>query len=188
MTETEKEGFKKMFEQVCGRSRWFIASNHAYTEQSGDVCYLDVSNNEWISDVQKATGFKQSYLANIVCDGLDRDLKARIVEFEVSNEYTATNSIKIEVDRQVIGHHEPSQTFLYQCVGMEALDPCSVLLHVKDTKETFLDISELGGKSVTVGLTPDAMDELAIAWCKHRKLQGVLGGPVGKEWGSPDYD
>jgi len=177
-----------MFEQVCGRSRWFIASNHAHTEQPDDVCYLDVSNNEWISNVQKATCFKQSSIANIVCDGLDRDLKARIVEFEVSNEYMAMNSLKIEVDKQIIGHHKPTQTFLYQRVGMEAFDPCSVLLHVKDTKATFLDISGLGGNNVTVGLTPDAMDELAIAWCKHRKLQGVLGGPVGKEWGSPDCD
>lgn len=34
------------------------------------------------------------------------------------------------------------------------------------------------------------LDEMAIAWCKQRKLQGALGGPVGQEWGSPDalYD
>lgn len=29
-------------------------------------------------------------------------------------------------------------------------------------------------------------DEIAIAWCRKRKLQGALGGPVGQEWGSPD--
>ena len=32
------------------------------------------------------------------------------------------------------------------------------------------------------------VDEIAIAWCKKRKLQGRLGGPVGQEWGSPDCD
>jgi hypothetical protein len=31
-------------------------------------------------------------------------------------------------------------------------------------------------------------DALAIAWCKTRRLHGALGGPVGREFGSPDYD
>jgi hypothetical protein len=31
-------------------------------------------------------------------------------------------------------------------------------------------------------------DEIAIAWCKKRKLHGALGGPVGREFGSPDYE
>ncbi len=34
----------------------------------------------------------------------------------------------------------------------------------------------------------NVFDEIAIAWCKKRKLQGAFGGPVGKEWGSPDCD
>ncbi|GAB1037693.1 hypothetical protein NM528_21670 [Shewanella algae] len=34
----------------------------------------------------------------------------------------------------------------------------------------------------------DVFDQIAIAWCKKRKLHGALGGPVGFEWGSPDRD
>ena len=40
------------------------------------------------------------------------------------------------------------------------------------------------------GLSLEQLDEIAIAWCKYRELQGALGGPVGKEYGAPscDYD
>lgn len=43
-------------------------------------------------------------------------------------------------------------------------------------------------QSITVAIPNKIMDNLAIAWCKKRKLQGALGGPVGNEWGSPDCD
>lgn len=39
-----------------------------------------------------------------------------------------------------------------------------------------------------VEIPVSVLDEMAIAWCKRRKLQGALGGPVGQEWGSPDAD
>ena len=41
-------------------------------------------------------------------------------------------------------------------------------------------------ESIKVQITKEIMDEIAIAWIKKRKLQGAVGGPVGKEWGSPD--
>jgi hypothetical protein len=41
---------------------------------------------------------------------------------------------------------------------------------------------------LTVEISVSVLDEMAIAWCKQRKLQGNLGGPVGQEWGSPDAD
>ena len=45
---------------------------------------------------------------------------------------------------------------------------------------------KLGHEAIALFVSLDDMDEFAIAWCKHRKLQGALGGPVGNEWGSPD--
>lgn len=41
---------------------------------------------------------------------------------------------------------------------------------------------------LTLTIPVSVLDEMAITWCKHRKLQGALGGPVGQEWGSPDAD
>ncbi|KZY60162.1 hypothetical protein A3742_16770 [Oleiphilus sp. HI0071] len=45
---------------------------------------------------------------------------------------------------------------------------------------------KLGREAIALFVSLDDMDDFAIAWCKHRKLQGALGGPVGNEWGSPD--
>jgi hypothetical protein len=39
-----------------------------------------------------------------------------------------------------------------------------------------------------ITLTSDEMDQIAIAWIKKRKPGSVFGGPVGLEWGSPDYE
>ena len=41
-------------------------------------------------------------------------------------------------------------------------------------------------RKVIFGVPPDEFDKLAIAWCKKRKLHGAFGGPVGREFGSPD--
>ena len=40
--------------------------------------------------------------------------------------------------------------------------------------------------NLVVEIPVEIMDDIAIAWVKKRKLQGAVGGPVGKEWGSPD--
>jgi hypothetical protein len=41
---------------------------------------------------------------------------------------------------------------------------------------------------VKIAIDANEFDAMAIAWCKKRKLHGALGGPVGKEFGSPDSD
>jgi hypothetical protein len=41
---------------------------------------------------------------------------------------------------------------------------------------------------VKIAIDAKEFDSLAIAWCKKRKLHGALGGPVGKEFGSPDSE
>jgi len=43
---------------------------------------------------------------------------------------------------------------------------------------------------LSVDIPSDVMDKMAIAWCKKRGLNGALGGPVGREFGSVDcqYD
>lgn len=47
---------------------------------------------------------------------------------------------------------------------------------------------DMNGISAMLCVPPGIMDDLAIAWCRHRKLQVALGGPVGREFGGPDYE
>ena len=63
----------------------------------------------------------------------------------------------------------------------------SVIFYADQTKGLQLQQLETETR-VCMTISAAALDELAIAWCKKRKLQGALGGPVGKEWGSPDCD
>ncbi len=64
----------------------------------------------------------------------------------------------------------------------------SAVLHLHHPERFSLDKNDIGAEQLMVDIDPDAMDELAIAWCKHRGLQGALGGPVGREWGGPDCE
>lgn len=59
-------------------------------------------------------------------------------------------------------------------------------LQVSNSINIQIQKDKLGADSISVFVHLDDMDDFAIAWCKHRKLQGALGGPVGNEWGSPD--
>jgi 5'(3')-deoxyribonucleotidase len=188
MSSSEIDDFAAMFEQACGASRWLIASDFAYSDDGDATCYLDVGNNVWKTSVNDATCFKQCNLAQTVCDTLDPALKACVKEFAVSNTALTKKSIKIDIDRQVIAHHEPTKTSLYDTHGLEGFFSPNALLHIHNPEKFCLDKDDMSGDQISVGIHLEAMDELAIAWCKHRKLQGALGGPVGKEWGSPDCD
>jgi len=70
-------------------------------------------------------------------------------------------------------------------------DPRSVFLTLENPTSFELSKETYQGKtieSLTAEIPPSVMDDIAIAWIKHRKLQGAVGGPVGQEWGSPDCD
>jgi hypothetical protein len=188
MSPSDIADFAAMIEQTTGSSRWLIASDYAYAEDGDATCYLDVGNNLWQKSVNDATCFKQCNLAQIVCDTLDTELKACVKKFSASNAELTKKSIKIEIDKQIIAHHEPTKTWLYDTQGLEGFFSPNALLHIQNPEKFSLDKDDLSGDQISVGIHPEAMDALAIAWCKHRKLQGALGGPVGKEWGSPDCD
>ena len=48
--------------------------------------------------------------------------------------------------------------------------------------------NEPSTNQVTLEIPAQVMDKLAIMWCRKRKLHSALGGPVGKEYGAPEYD
>lgn len=61
-------------------------------------------------------------------------------------------------------------------------------IELLDPKECSVTKNINGKVGVTICIDSEIMDGLAVAWCKHRKLQGEAGGPVGKEYGSPDCE
>lgn len=85
-----------------------------------------------------------------------------------------------------IFYDEDTDTELFQRVGVGD-EEVPVYLEITDPLECSVTQTE-GRLRATLGLDAGVMDRLAIAWCIHRKLHGALGGPVGRELGSPDCE
>jgi hypothetical protein len=77
-----------------------------------------------------------------------------------------------------------NNVYLYE----EAFDDKTAYIEVTKSGNAKVELDFDKSQTITVAIPQDIMDELAIAWCKKRKLQGTLGGPVGNEWGSPDSE
>lgn len=59
------------------------------------------------------------------------------------------------------------------------------IIQTNNPKEFSIVKTELS-EQLTVAIPADVFDKIAVAWCRKRKLQGELGGPVGLEFGSAD--
>ena len=86
---------------------------------------------------------------------------------------------------------------LFQEKSCEADEKCNVkaspaVIQIDDPSNFSVSAQELeDGKARTIlqmNIDAEIFDEIAIEWCKQLKLHGALGGPVGREWGSPDCD
>jgi len=67
--------------------------------------------------------------------------------------------------------------YLYE----EVLDDKTAYIEVTKPGNAKIEMDFDGYQSITVAIPNEVMDEIAISWCKKRKLQGTLGGPVGNE-------
>ncbi|AFI84661.2 hypothetical protein Q7A_1843 [Methylophaga nitratireducenticrescens] len=84
------------------------------------------------------------------------------------------------------------ETTLFQEVSSDDDNVNTATLSIENPAKFSVSYSENNNSSamghLIVEIPVSVLDEMAIAWCKQRKLQGALGGPVGQEWGSPDAD
>ncbi len=77
---------------------------------------------------------------------------------------------------------------LYHELTLDSVQPEDVFLDIEDTQELLVEKDFSNSLRTRVQLPCDLLDQVAIAWIRHRKLQGSMGGPVGNDWGSPDCD
>tara|TARA_R110000765_G_scaffold401690_1_gene497116 strand:+ start:892 stop:1515 length:624 start_codon:yes stop_codon:yes gene_type:complete len=79
---------------------------------------------------------------------------------------------------------------LYQELSLEENNNNPATVEIVDPTDFCVERKKYAnGKSCLtfrVEIAPEQFDHLAIGWCKKRKLQGALGGPVGKEFRSSD--
>ena len=89
-------------------------------------------------------------------------------------------------------YQENEKYALFQDITLDAINNNPATIEITNPTD-FKVSSETNsqGKPIsylTAEIPAEVFDEIAIAWCKRRKLQGALGGPVGNEWGSPDCE
>lgn len=81
---------------------------------------------------------------------------------------------------------------LYQELTLDSDDNSPAILSVKNPSDfaincyTHKNDKTLG--ELAASIPAEQFDKIALAWCKHRKLHGALGGPVGIEYGSQDCE
>ena len=73
----------------------------------------------------------------------------------------------------------------YQELTLESDNNSPAVIQVVNPEEFSVARDEFG-EQIEVAVPAEVFDQIAVAWCKKRGLQGALGGPVGKEYGSPD--
>lgn len=84
---------------------------------------------------------------------------------------------------------EETNAYLYEeAFWSDGISPA--FIEVSGFKNAKVDMNYDESAKVTIAISADVMDKLAVAWCKKRKLLGGFGGPVGKEYSSPNcpYD
>ena len=73
----------------------------------------------------------------------------------------------------------------YQEITFEDHNNNPAVIQLSNSEEFSITKTEFS-EQLTVAIPAEIFDKIAIAWCRKRKLQGELGGPVGLEFGSPD--
>lgn len=77
---------------------------------------------------------------------------------------------------------------LYHELTLDPVQPEDVFLDLENTQGLLVEKDDWTKLRTRVQIPCELFDQIAIAWIKHRRLQGAVGGPVGTEWGSPDCD
>jgi len=169
-------------------SRWVIVSrDEGLTAISGNA-YFNLLSHAWTPDIAEATCIKDRIVAEAVTTSFSNHVRVDIVPHLISQKQLDQSAINIKSDSKVIMHHSETNIYLNEEHNQFSESSSQAVLTLRNPEQYLIDRNVVGVEHLMVTIPNDAMDEVSIAWCKHRKLQGALSGPVGKEWGAPDCD
>lgn len=169
-------------------ARWVITCrDHGLTDVSGNA-YFDMVNGIWGPDISDASCIKERSVADAVAASFDPECLVGVAQHFINQKELAKTAIKLEQDAKVLTYHADTETYLYQEHNVFSDFDSHAMISMRKPEQFAIQKVTAGSEQLFVSVPDTAMDEVAIAWCKHRKLQSALGGPVGKEWGSPDCD
>ncbi len=163
--------FKARFDDLKNPKRWVITSRDCgLTDITGNA-YFDVVNHLWVSRISDATCIKDKTIADSIISSFGEDSYASVIEHYVSQKELAKSAIKLENDPAVIYYHSLTDTYLYEeCNRFSGHETHALIALTNPDQYTLLKQSP-GPQKLFVSIPDIAMDALAIAWCKHRKIK-----------------
>jgi|GEM_PF-1525399 len=185
MTDNETQETVDMLKSKLSPERWVIKSTAFSLTDDEAPAFYDLENGDWVSLAADATKFKEPSIAQQVLKQVCNEEPAEIERYLQSPSEKKSSEYKLASDWVTIAYDESSQNYLYESSLLTKKGEGSAVLQIWEPVLMYVDKNEIATQCV-MSVPPQTMDEFAIAWCKHRKLQGALGGPVGNEWGSPD--
>jgi hypothetical protein len=164
-----------------------VSRDYGLTEISGNA-YFDLVNHYWTAEISEASCIKDKKIAEAVIASFGTEVLVEVATHFISQKELTKSAIKLEPDPKVITYLAESNIYLYQDQNPFSESPSHAVLTLRNPEQFVIDRNVVGVEQLMVSIPDEAMDDISIAWCKHRKLQGALGGPVGREWGAPDCE
>jgi hypothetical protein len=162
--------FKARFDDQKNPKRWVITSRDCVLTDITGNAYFDVVNHLWVSRISDATCIKDKAIAEAIVASFGEERYADVIEHFVSQKELAKAAIKLESDPAVIYYHSKTDTYLYEERNRFSDYPSHALIALSNPDQFTLLKRSPGETQLFVSIPDCAMDELALAWCKHRHL------------------
>lgn len=166
--------FKTRFDELKNPKRWVITSqDDALTGITGNA-YFDVVNNHWTSRISDATCIKDQKIADAIIAAFGEDGRASLVGHFASQKELAKTAIQLDNDPVVIHYHSETDTYLYEERNCFSKHETHALISLSNPDQFTIQKNHPDSCKLYVSIPDIVMDEIAKAWCKHRKAEDVV--------------
>lgn len=162
--------FKARVDDQKNPKRWVITSRDCVLTDITGNAYFDVVNHLWVSRISDATCIKDKAIAESIVTSFGEARYAYVIEHYVSQKELAKAAIKLESDPAVIYYHAKTDTYLYEERNRFSDYPSHALISLTNPDQYTLQKSSPGTAQLFVSIPDAAMDQIALAWCKHRYI------------------
>ena len=164
--------FKTRFDDLKSPKRWVITSRDCVLTSISGNAYFDVVNNNWTSKITEATCIKDQGIAEAIIESFGENSYASVVQHFISQRELAKTAIKLINDPAVIHYHSQTDTYLYEERNYFSEYEAHAMISLSNPDQFTIQKNHPAPCQLYVSIPDIVMDELAKAWCKHRKIEG----------------
>ena len=126
----------------------------------------------WTSKITEATCIKDQGIAEAIIESFGENSYASVVQHFISQRELAKTAIKLINDPAVIHYHSQTDTYLYEERNYFSEYEAHAMISLSNPDQFTIQKNHPAPCQLYVSIPDIVMDELAKAWCKHRKIEG----------------